>query len=211
MHSEAVAAFVFLRNVPRSQVLVGIRRPEVNDRHPGVVSVPTLRIPAELVPHMVPATGAGEVMANRDLRGPRRSFGTARSTTTPEGLLVEAVLSKKLRMGDALESGLVAGCCAVRCVLGGEVDDPTGRDGRLESTLMVTIEAELDHGAHRVPDSTASYSALSWAEPMELATAWRTRDGQRLFPDASPLEVCMRGLCVQSAVRVIETRDAQVV
>ncbi|MFJ3229843.1 hypothetical protein [Streptomyces sp. NPDC086787] len=219
MDHEAVAAFVFLRAEPRPQVLVGIRRPEFNDRHPGVVSVPTIRIPHELALQLACLASAGLpglsglpglLGADGRGRGHRRAFGLPRATTTVEGLLVETVLAKKLRMGDALESGLVSGECFVHCVLRGDVEDPTGRDGSVEPTFMVALVARIHSGPDVFPVSTASYSALSWADPEEFVTAWRTRDGQRLFPDASPLEVCIRGLCVQAAVRVLERENADV-
>jgi hypothetical protein len=211
MDHEAVAAFVFLCEDPKPQVLAAIRRPEFNDRHPGVVSVPTIRIPRELAlqlacvdPMGIPglAGGAGS--------GLRRAFGVSRATTTVEGLLVETVMSKKLRMGDALEAGLVTGECYVDDVLRGDVEDPTGRDGSVEPTLMVGLVARVLSGADAFPACTASYSALSWVDPYEFVMAWRTRDGQRLFPDASPLEVCIRGLCVQAAVRVLDRQNADV-
>jgi hypothetical protein len=210
MSSEAVAAFVFLRDVPRPQVLVGIRRPEHNERHPGVVSVPTLRIPQEVMYSLLRDV-PDALTTPSDLSGPQVCFGAPRATTTLEGLLTEAVLAKKLRMGDLLEAGLLSGSCFVRCLLGGDVEDPTGRDGRVEPTLMVTIVAKLRHGADQLPTSSASYSALSWVAPEEFVMAWRTRDGQRLFPRANPLEVCIRGLCVQSAVRVLSGADARAV
>jgi hypothetical protein len=211
MDHEAVAAFVFLRAEPRPQVLVGIRRPECNDRHPGVVSVPTIRIPRELALQLACLVPVGlPGLAHADGNGTARGFGVSRATTTLEGLLVETVLAKKLRMGDALESGLVSGECFVHCVLRGDVEDPTGRDGSIEPTFMVALVARIHSGTEAFPVSSASYSALSWVDPEEFVTAWRTRDGQRLFPDASPLEVCIRGLCVQAAVRVLEWENADV-
>ena len=211
MDREAVAAFVFLSEGPRPRILVGIRRPEYNDRHPGVVSVPTIRIPRELALQLACLATVGlPGLAGSEGNGPHRAFGVSRATTTVEGLLVETVLAKKLRMGEALESGLVSGECFVHCVLRGDVEDPTGRDGSVEPTFMVALVAQLHSGLEAFPVSTSSYSALSWAEPEEFRTAWRTRDGQRLFPDASPLEVCIRGLCVQAAVRVLERVNADV-
>ncbi|MGW2635584.1 hypothetical protein [Streptomyces sp. NPDC001348] len=206
-----MAAFVFLREDPRPQVLAAIRRPECNDRHPGVVSVPTIRIPRELALQLacVDSVGMAELAGGAGDRL-RRQFGASRATTTVEGLLVETVMSKKLRMGDALEAGLVRGECFVQGVLRGDVEDPTGRDGRVESTFMVAVVARVLSGIDAFPVSTASYSALSWVDEKEFVLAWHTRDGQRLFPDASPLEVCIRGLCVQAAVRVLDRQNADV-
>lgn len=211
MDHEAVAAFVFLSEGPRPRILVGIRRPEHNDRHPGVVSVPTIRIPRELALQLACLDSVGiPGIAGTEGNGPHRAFGVARATTTVEGLLVETVLAKKLGMGEALESGMVSGECFVHSALQGDVEDPTGRDGSVEPTCMVALLAQIHVGVEAFPVSTSSYSALSWAEPDEFRTAWRTRDGQRLFPDASPLEVCIRGLCVQAAVRVLERVSADV-
>ncbi|WP_371660843.1 hypothetical protein [Streptomyces sp. NBC_00280] len=198
----AVLSVVFLRREPEPQILVAVRAQETNPRHPGVVSVPTMRIPlalaAELTGGELPDDGG-----YLDLLGPCRTFGTAGAGTSIEGLLVESILSKKITSGSMLESGEIQGTCSVRCVSKANVDDPTGRDGAIEPTLMVTVVAECEKGGKCLEGNSASYSQITWIDQQDLMTSWRRRDAQFLFPDANPFEICIRGLCVSSAVHVL--------
>ncbi|WP_158013031.1 hypothetical protein [Streptomyces sp. Root369] len=198
----AVLSVVFLRPEPEPQILVAVRAQETNPRHPGVVSVPTMRIPlplaAQLAGGKLPEDGG-----HLDLLGPCRAFGTAGAGTSIEGLLVESILSKKIISGSMLESREIQGTCSVRCVSKADVDDPTGRDGAIEPTLMVTVIAECEKGGKYLEGNSASYSQITWIDRQDLMTSWRRRDAQFLFPDANPFEICIRGLCVSSAVHVL--------
>ncbi|WP_405991976.1 hypothetical protein [Streptomyces sp. NBC_00986] len=201
----AVLSVAFLRREPEPQVLVAVRAQETNPRHPGVVSVPTMRIPLALADQLT----RGEIPEDGgylDLLGPYHTFGTAGAGTSIEGLLVESILSKKIISGSMLESGEIQGTCSVRCVSKADVDDPTGRDGAIEPTLMVTIVAECEKGGKRLEGNSASYSQITWIDRQDLMTSWQRRDAQFLFPDANPFEICIRGLCVSSAVHVL-SRD----
>lgn len=198
----AVLSVVFLRREPEPQILVAVRAQETNPRHPGVVSVPTMRIPLALADRL---TG-GELPEDGgylDLLGPGQPFGTTGAGSSIEGLLVESILCKKIISGSMLESGEIQGACSVRCVSKADVDDPTGRDGRVEPTLMVTIVAECEKGGKYLEGKSASYSEITWIDQQDLMTSWRRRDAQFLFPDANPFEICIRGLCVSSAVHVL--------
>jgi len=211
----AVLSVVFLRREPGRQILVGVRAQDTNPRHPGVVSVPTMRIPLELAALLTRGENPEEG-GYLNILGPRRTFGTAGSGTSIEGLLVESVLTKKIISGHMLESGDIQGTCSVRCVSKAAVDDPTGRDGAVEPTLMVTIVAECEKGGKYLEGNSASYSEITWLDPQDLMTSWQRRDAQFLFPDANPFEICIRGLCISSAVHVLsqdlfrelETTDA---
>lgn len=197
-----VLSVIFVRHEPRRQILVGVRSSKTNARHPGVVSVPTMRIPLALAEHLTGGAFPDE-SGYLDLKGPRRTFGVTGSGTSIEGLLVESILSKKIISGGMLESGDIQGTCSVRCVSTAEVDDPTGRDGTVETTLMVTVAAVCEQGGKYLEGNSASYSEITWIDPRDLMTSWQRRDAQFLFPDANPFEICIRGLCISSAVHVL--------
>jgi hypothetical protein len=195
-----VAGFVFIRPGLPVHVLVGVRRRDTNRRHPGVISVPTIRIP-ELLASGLRIDSHGRKSQRFLTAG--GTFGQPGSTESAAGLLVELVLAKKLIDGAILDQGLVSGRCALRLALRQDVDDPGGVDGCIEDTLMLTVVARWDKGIDHLPTASGSYSRLEWVPATELMTSWDVHDGQLLFPDADPLEICIRGLCVLSAVEVL--------
>lgn len=195
-----VAGFVFIRPDQPGQVLVGVRRRETNRRHPGVISVPTIRIPQMLSRGLRVNPNHGKSQRFLTSSG---TFGQPGSTESAAGLLVELVLAKKLIDGAILDQGLVSGRCALRLALRQDVNDPGGVDGCIEDTLMLTVVVSWDRGIDHLPAKSGSYSPLAWVPATELITSWDLHDGMRLFPDADPFEICIRGLCVLSAVEVL--------
>ena len=195
-----VAGFVFIRPDQPDQVLVGVRRRDTNRRHPGVISVPTIRIPRLLASGL--RVNPQEGKSQRFLRS-SGTFGQPASTESAAGLLVELVLAKKMIDGDILDQGLVSGRCALRLAMRQDVNDPGGVDGCIEDTLMLTIVACWEKGIDHLPVRSGSYSPLAWVPATELMASWDLHDGLRLFPNADPFEICIRGLCVLSAVEVL--------
>jgi hypothetical protein len=186
------------------RVLVGVRDIERNVRHPGVISIPTMRVPLALARELCGERVPDATEQAVEVSGPVRPVGGHGSTIALEGLLVEALLTKKLGLGDALVSGAVRGHCSVRLAMFDRVDDPTGRDGREEVTMMVTLGVTLSGVRRFLPARTASYSDFAWVPCEELTQAWHGRCAQQLFPYANPFEICIRGLCIRSAVHLIE-------
>ncbi|MEU5904173.1 hypothetical protein ABZ780_07315 [Micromonospora sp. NPDC047467] len=186
-------------------VLVGVRSTEGNTRHPGVVSVPTMRVPLDWATQQTGVVRNGE---SRPLAASTGTFGRPGSSSMEVGYALEALLAKKIVDGTLLDKGAVSGRCAFRLAMRGQVDDPSGADGEIEDTLMLTILAICDSGMDALPGRTHSYSQLEWVRSSDLLKAWRQRDGQLLFPDSNPLEVCIRGLCVESAVHLLGTAKA---
>lgn len=199
---QAVIGLVMVPADDPELVLVGIRSSEGNVRHPGVVSIPTMRVPAEWA---IQETGVIRSGETRQLEGAEGTFGRTRSTSTAAGYAVEALLSKKVLDGSLLDTGYTSGRCAFRLAMRSDVDDPTGQDGSIEDTLMLTVLAICDFGADALRGRSHSYSQLEFVRSSDLVKAWRQRDGQLLFPAANPLEVCIRGLCVESAVRLLDS------
>jgi len=197
---QAVVGLVMVPAIDLELVLVGIRSSEGNARHPGVVSVPTMRVPLEWA---IQETGLLRNGETRQLGTNEGNFGRPGSTSTAAGYAVESLLAKKILDGSLLDRGDVHGRCAFRLAMRSHVDDPTGMDGGVEDTLMLTVLAICDSGPAALRGHSHSYSRLEWVRSSDLVKAWGERDGQLLFPDANPLEVCIRGLCVESAVRLL--------
>jgi len=174
------------------QVLLVVRRPETNARHPGMVSTLTMRLPPTI---------AGQLGPSVPVRS-EYEIGAAGAGTRLVPFLVESLLARKLLAGDALEANAIQGTCALRWISEREVDDPLGT-AVSEYTRMFTVVADLTSGWDIIPTSTMSYSHVRWTPVDDFRTAWRRRDGQMLFPSANPFEICIGGLCVQSAVRVL--------
>jgi hypothetical protein len=185
-------------------VLVGVRDVEHNPRHPGVISIPTMRVPLTIARELCGDSVPDAAQQAAELSGPVRPVGGHGATLTLEGLVIEAMLAKKLGLGDGLVAGAVEGHCAARLAMFDRVDDPTGRDGREEVTMMVTFGVTLRNAPQCLPARTASYSDFAWVPCDELTSAWHGRCAQQLFPYANPFEICIRGLCIRSAVHLIE-------
>jgi hypothetical protein len=208
VRNTVLNALVTSRVDGETKVLVVVRRPETNQRHPGVVSLPTMRIPdglgtgldvlAELPPSADPVI--------KMVDGPPTAFGRAGAGKVMTSFLAEALLSRKLDAAPLLERGQLRGYCSLRGVATADVDDPGGTEDT-EPTLMFTLLLEVTHGASLLPTYSASYTHIKWVEPALLRQAFKTRDGQLLFPTANPLDVCIRGLCIRAGVELLTTHD----
>jgi hypothetical protein len=209
-------ALVVSQSAGKQRVLTAVRRPATNLRHPGVVSLPTMRIPAAMGALLsgLPAGSAGPErpsgsagsagnFAFLTVHGARQAFGAPGVGRGLVSYLTEALLSRKLGAADLLETGRLAGGCAIGMVARAFVDDPTGTT-ESEPTLMHTVLVRVTRGAHLLPSASAAYNEICWVDPALLLLAWRCRDAQMLFPQANPFEICIRGLCIRSGVRLLE-------
>jgi hypothetical protein len=174
-----------------SRLLMGVRDPRVNVRHPGVLSTVTQRTPALLSDALIDASPGEQKIG---------------SGIGPRGLLsyvAESVLSRKLDASHLLEAGNLAGSVTFARRMVDVVDDPLGTQIS-ESTSMVTLRVCIDRGADKIPSSSTSYLRLDWVDKKDLGLAFRTHDALLLIPDADPFLVCIHGLCVKSAVAALD-------
>lgn len=186
------------------EVTVAVRRAQTNRRHPGVVSLPTMRVPLIGLPFVEryrPLASRERPMFER-VAGQVEEFGVPGAGRSMWAFLTETLLARKIGVSGLLEEGRLRGMCALRLIGAGAVDDPTGTRG-IEATLMYTLAIEITQGAKLIPLSSPSYSYIRWVHDHALGTAWRQRDGQSLVPEANPLEVCIRGLCIRSGVELL--------
>lgn len=172
-------------------ILMGIRDPHVNKRHPGVLSTITQRIP-QIVADSLPT-------ASPDKQG-------VGATPTHKGILsyvAESVLCRKLELSNMLETEQLSGSVAFARQMTELVDDPLGSQLK-ELTSMITMRLLIEQGAELIPATSTSYLRLSWVEKRQLGIAYHARDALILVPDADPFMVCIHGLCVKSAVATLD-------
>jgi hypothetical protein len=197
----SVAAAIF-RDPSRRQVLLGVRRTTpMNARHPGVLSTATIRVPAQLFHLLLPDAavdalppGTGSVV------GPATAgIGVNSFFADPASFVLEHLLCRKLGLVDALAAGTFQARATALNVALDEVADPLGT-GAAEWTAMITYAVDVLAGAQEIPASTAYFSRFLWAETALLERAIATRDVLLLDDSLDPVEVCIHGLCVRSAV-----------
>lgn len=187
-----VAAATVIDCVPGSdrygKVLVVVRDPRTNATHPDTVSVPTQRIPPELL-GALSSTG----------RIGRWSSSEATTGHDPLIFVVESILSRKLGLADALEAGTVVFEARTGRVTVGEASYGT----TVEPIAMANVLVRILRGPGWVPERTASFSCIRWVDPAALIGAFETKEPLLLFPDADPLEVCIHGLCVSTTTDLV--------
>lgn len=195
-----VLSLAIFRDSSRSQMLLGVRRrTPTSPRHPGVLSTPTMRLPATLMASIAESVGA-PVSPGRDgmlaLADPTPTpIGVANSMANPLSFAAEGLLARKLGWGNLLvEGGLsshVRALAVSRAIVDGcELDLP-------EDTYMLTAGIELRTEVDLAP--TASFARLDWVETELISDALAADDPAMLISGGESWEVCLYGLCVRSA------------
>ncbi|HEY1574261.1 MAG TPA: hypothetical protein VGG05_23170 [Pseudonocardiaceae bacterium] len=185
-----VVSLLIERSDMPGRLLMGVRTPRHNPRHPGVLSTITQRAPLVLADTLV-AHGRSNF-----------HFGVQRAGMMLPSLMAEAVMARKLGIGQFLEQGMFRGQVSLVSDVTDVVDDPLGTQIS-ELTRMITLRVRLTTGAELIPTSNASYMRLDWVETGKLSTALTHHDALILIPDADPFLVCIHGLCVRSAAAAL--------
>jgi hypothetical protein len=168
------------------KVLVAVRDAATNVTHPNVVSVPTQRMPELLARSLAPSD---------DWCDSDRQSGHC-----PLVFAAEALLARKLALGDALESGQVGFEVRVGTTLTGSAEYGRGITEPIEMTNLVL---RVVRGVECFPRRTSSYSDVQWSDPGTLVAAFRSKNALLAVPAGDPLELCIHGLCVSSTVELI--------
>lgn len=206
--ASPVVSLVVLQERRPGIVLFGVRTPTAtSDRHPNVLSSPTMRVPSEVMRAALEAERIdpwsvqhGEIRA---LHGHADyPFGVAHSMTSPVAFLAEHLLARKLGVAEVLVNGRLNGTVCAGGISFDTVHDSES-EPQDESTLMLSLTVRIAAGEDLFPERTESYSRLAWVETDQVHEAVRTHDPLRLIADLDPLAVCLHGLCVRSAAEVI--------
>ncbi len=185
-----VVSLLIERQDKPGRLLMGVRAPMQNLRHPGVLSTITQRLPLALADLLVDHSQA-EV-----------PLGVQRSGMVLPSYVAEAVMARKLSVGHYIEQGEFRGWVSLVSDVTDLVEDPLGTQ-IAELTRMVTLRVLLTSGADLVPTCNPSFVRLDWVETGKLSKALSQRDALILIPDADPFMVCIHGLCVRSAAAVL--------
>ena len=188
------------------ELLLGVRRgTAVSPRHPGVLSTLTMRIPEALYRAVVDGdpslyrVGSTTITTN----SPVVAIGSDSSNSLPASYAIESLLARKLDLGHALSLGQLQASARLSAVAVQEVPDPQG--GRPpEWTHMASFLLSITGGVNLIPSVTGAYSRLTWVQGSNLGLAFRSHDALLLDDSLDPFEVCISGLCIHSAVAVLE-------
>jgi hypothetical protein len=177
----------------RESVLVGIRSDAVNRNHPNVVSVPTMRLPLPLAEAVLTARGNDGALP--------KSICTPGVAHDPVGYALWSVLAAKVGLADAIERKAFDLSIVDSCVLQGEslIDYVDGVDV-VEQLTMINLLCLIERGHDEIPPKTAVFSRLSWLDYGLLVDAATSKDLSRLSSDYQAPEICIHGLCIQTAV-----------
>jgi hypothetical protein len=190
------------------QVLLGVRRwSPSSPRHPGVLSTMTMRIPSLFFAAIIGGsaqelTGPGQVTLTNTSS---LLLGSHSSSSSPAAYALEALLARKLELGATLSTGKFRASAILTVLALEEVSDPQG-EGEPEWTAMASFDVEIASGIETIPSQTGAYSKLTWVAADKLGSAFRSHDALILDSTLDPFEVCISGLCVKSAVAMLDAR-----
>jgi hypothetical protein len=186
------------------QMLLGVRRVSaVATRHPGVISTPTVRLPADLFEflirgHAIPDGTVGMFPVS----GPRVRLGRSGHVVNSDAYLLESLLTRKLGLADALGDGTFEALATPRYLSLVEVEDPLGTE-EPEWTAMLSYDVRIVAGAGLIPVETGAYKRLLWIDAERLPLALDRRDAMLLDETLNVFEVCAHGLCLRVAAEML--------
>ncbi|SNT48279.1 hypothetical protein SAMN05421812_10780 [Asanoa hainanensis] len=190
---KPVLALTILRSAATTpEIVVGVRDPESNRYHQNVASVPTRRIHPAIAHRWIWA-----------LRLRRHTAVSRRSDLHDE---VATLFSRKLGLADRQERGEIrfriqslAASQGISVI--GETSDG---QPRVEKLTMFNAVVWLEKGDEHLPQETASYRPLVWADANNFIEMSETRDTGRLGLGFERFFFCAYGLCLQTSVLALK-------
>lgn len=187
-----------------SQVLVTVRDPLNNRTHPGVVSVPTIRLPAALAVELRQGQHLSNQFGSTELFECVAIKSWDADGHSPIIFAAKTILCQKLGVADALESGgllFSAGVAASSAGWSYYDDEPSPSS---EFIRMTTLMVSIVRGVSMFTPQTSSYSSVTWRKVGTFLRAARARDVSTLSYD--PMSICIHGLCIASAHDVLAAK-----
>ncbi|MEZ0112351.1 hypothetical protein ABH920_006370 [Catenulispora sp. EB89] len=201
-----VVSLVLFRDDTRQEVLLGVRRnvPSM-PRHPGVLSTPTARVPEPLFAILAHEACPRLTEVGIKPRSAGRSFrlGTGDVSRHPAAFVLESLVARKVGIADALVGQRFEAVATLAATALDLVEDPLGTE-TAEWTEMLTYEAVVTAGAKEIPESTQAYTRLIWARHDLVVRAMNAGDALIVDDSLNPFEVCIGGLCIRSAIPLLE-------
>lgn len=193
---EPVLAITILRTTAAGrEVLVGVRTPEGNRYHKDVVSMPTRRLrDHERVGRWLASGGACD----------RLEMAACSASVDDE---VRHLLALKLGVAEQLDLKSLSFAVLGLGAWQGEsfIDVINGQD-KTEQLTMLNAVIEVGEGAELFPTETQSYRPLVWVpvERFRRAATKHAVDELGFADDAGLLQWCIRGLCILTAVAMLD-------
>ena len=189
------------RDGGQDKVLVGVRTSH-NRTHQNVLSVPTIRVLPEVAAVWRRPLADG-VLSTEGLRPGSPVERTVRR-------VVLELLARKVGLADPLERGEVdVEIEAMLAVQGTSLIGSRNGEDVTENLTMFNAQVRWTSADDPGPASTASYDPLLWITEDQFAEMVRTRDVGVLDAGLDEIEVCVRGLCIESTLRTLGRRVGQ--
>lgn len=189
------------RDGGQDKVLVGVRTSH-NRTHQNVLSVPTIRVLPEVAAVWRRPLADG-VLSTEGLRPGSPVERTVRR-------VVLELLARKVGLADPLERGEVdVEIEAMLAVQGTSLIGSRNGEDVTENLTMFNAQVRWTSADDPGPARTASYDPLLWITEDQFAEMVRTRDVGVLDAGLDEIEVCVRGLCIESTLRTLGRRVGQ--
>jgi len=201
---DGVAGDADLRS-ERARLQVVVRDPQTNATHPNVISMPTQRIPRSLFRAITASAEREAVIGATTFYEAGEIDNLSPSPHHPVVYAVENLLSRKLGVADALESGALGFRAALRAVtLGKSVYSDNESSERTEHIAMANVRVIVTCGAEYFPARTPSYSTIFWVSVDQFMKTVQQKDP--LILNLNPFEYCIHGLCISTAYDLLAHR-----
>jgi hypothetical protein len=197
-HPPVLALTLLREHRRQEEVLVGVRTAH-NGTHQNVMSVPTIRVLPEVAKGWAAPLADGFVTRS----GLRRRPGLERTVRH----VVREILALKLGKAGGLERGDVKfEIEAMMAIQGTSLLASSGDEDVTEDLTMFNAQVRWTDGSHFREGWTVSYKPLLWITEAKFSEMARTRDVGVLDEGLDEIEVCVRGLCIDSTVRTLDRR-----
>lgn len=187
----------------RTRMLLVVRSDETNRTHPNVISVPTQRIPKPLLDAILQSSFSSRQVHLTTFFSSDEISNSSTSGHNPLIYTVESILSRKLRLSEALETEKFTFGCRLYALRKGKSYHPnlSLEDGREEYISMANILVSVFYGIDLVPTTSASYSHIFWTDVKHFVETMQNRDP--LIINLNPIEYCLHGQCILTSYQIM--------
>lgn len=186
------------------RILVSVRDPINNRTHPGVVSVPTIRIPTALAADLRQGQHVHSQFGSTELFDCATVNSLDAGGHSPVIFAVKATLCQKLGVAEALESGGLHFRAAIAASTSGWSYYDNEPSPTAEFIRMTTLLVFITKGVNTFSSQTSSYSSVMWCEVGKFLGAAQARDVSAL--DYDPVSICIHGMCIASAYDILASK-----
>lgn len=187
--------------VDSTQMLLAVRNPETNITHPNVISVPTQRIPEEMLKNLEKSSSVeyeDKLSATTILKSEIFDSSLANGDN-PLIFAVESILCRKLSLADYLEHNQIEYMTCLRGLVTGTVKHAV----HSENTVMINAIVVITKGFSLIPNNSASFSHIISTSVNTFIETASHKNPLLLRRDLNPFEYCIHGLCIMSSFNII--------